>query len=62
MRDTNTLNIKRLDGCQACFIELQGRTKIETRFMELRADMVACRNDSVMCLDVNLTEPLRCLF
>ena len=61
MRDTNPLNRKRLDGCKACVIELECGTKIET-FMEIRADMVSCRNDSVMRVDVNLAEPLRYLF
>ena len=62
MRDTNPLNRKRLDGCKACVIELECGTKVETRFIEIRADMVSCRNDSVMRVDVNLTEPLRYLF
>ena len=30
--------------------------------MEIRADMVSCRNDSVMRVDVNLKEPLHYLF
>ena len=62
MRDTNPLNRKRLDCCKACVIELECGTKIETRFMEIRADMVSCRNDSVMRVDVNLLEPLGYLF
>ena len=62
MRDTNPFNRKRLDGSKACVIELECGTKIETRFIEIRADMLSCRNYSVMRVDVNLTEPLRYLF
>ena len=62
MRDTNPLNRKSLHGCKACVIELECGTIIETRFMEISADMESCRNDSVMRVDVNLTEPLRSLF
>ena len=61
MNDTNPLIRKRLDGCKACVIELECGTKIETQFMEIRADMVSSRNDSVMRVDENLTEPLRYL-
>ena len=36
--------------------------KVETRFMENRADIFSCRKNSETQLEVNLTEPLQYLF
>ena len=33
-----------LPGCQVCIIELQCGTKLETTFLELRADIFSCQN------------------
>ena len=62
MRDTNPLNRKKLDGCKACVMELECGTKIETRLIEISADMASCKNDSIMRVDVKLTKHLRYLF
>ena len=61
MKNNDPLRRKRLPGCTTCVIELQCGTKIETRFMELRADMFSCRNDTAVRIDVNLTDPLQLL-
>ena len=62
MKNNDPLKRQRLPGCKTCVIELQCGTKIETRFMELRADMFSCRNDSAVRIDGNLTDPLQHLF
>ena len=62
MRNTDPLKRKRLPGCKTCVIELECDTKIETRFMEIRADIISCRNDTAIRIDVNLTDPLQHLF
>ena len=59
MKNIDPLKRKRLPGCKTCVIELQCGTKTETQFMELRADMFSCRNDSAVRIDVNLTDPLQ---
>ena len=58
MKNNDPLRLKRLPGCKTCVIELQCGTKIETIFMELRADMFSCRNGTAVRIDVNLTDPL----
>ena len=62
MKNNNHLKRKTVPGCTTCVIELQCGTKIETRFMELRAGMFSCRNDTAVRIDVNLADPLRLLF
>ena len=62
MKNNDTLRGKRLPGCKTCVIELQCGTNIETRFMELRAHMFSCSNDTAVGIDVNLTDPLQPLF
>ena len=48
-----------LPGCQVCIIELQCGTKLETNFLEIRADMFSCHNTSLQKLDIKLTDPLK---
>ena len=62
MRNNDPLKRKRLPGCKTCVIELECGNKIETRFVELRADMISCRNDAAFRMDVILTDPLQHLF
>ena len=62
MRNNDPLKRKRLPGCKTCVTELECGTKIETRFMEIRADIFSCRNDTAIRIDVNLTDPLQHLF
>ena len=46
-------------GCQVCIIELQCETKLETTFLEIRADMFSCQNTTLQKLDIKLTDPLK---
>ena len=62
MRNNDPLKRKHLPGCKTCVIELECGTKIETRFMKIRADIFSCRNDTAIRIDVNLTDPLQHLF
>ena len=48
-----------LPGCQVCIIELQCGTKLETTFLEIRADMFSCQNTTLQKLDIRLTDPLK---
>ena len=48
-----------LPGCQVCIIELQCGTKLETTFLEIRADMFSCQNTTLQKLDIKLTDPLK---
>ena len=61
MKNFDHLRQKRLPRCKTWVIKLQGGTKIETRFMELRADMFSCRKDTAARIDANLTVPLQYL-
>ena len=61
MRNNDPLKRKRLSGCKTCVIELECDTKIETRVMEIRAD-IFCSNDTALRIDVILTDPLQHLF
>ena len=38
------------------YVELHFGTKKENRFMELRADMFSCRNNTAVRIDVNITD------
>ena len=62
MRNNGPLKRKRLPGCKNCVIELECGTKIETRFMEIGADMFSLCNDTAIRIDVNLTYPSQHLF
>ena len=62
MKNNDPRRRKRLPGCKTCVIELQCGTKIETRIMELRADMFSCRHDTAVRIDVNRTDLLENLF
>ena len=48
-----------LPGCQVFIIELQCGTKLETTFLEIRADMFSCQNTTLQKLDNKLTDPLK---
>ena len=48
-----------LPGCQVCIIEFQCGTKLETTFLEIRADIISCRNTTLQKLDIKLTDPLK---
>ena len=48
-----------LPGCQICIIELQCQTKLETTFLEIRADMFSCQNTTLQKLDIKPTDPLK---
>ena len=62
MKNNDPLRRKTLPGSKTCGLELQYGTKIETRFIELRADMFSCRNNPAVRIDVKLTDPLQHLF
>ena len=48
-----------LPGCQVCIIEVQCGTKLETTFLEIRADMFSCQNTTLQKLNIKLTDPLK---
>ena len=62
MSNNDPLKRKRLPGCKTCVIELECGTNFEKRFMEIRADIFSCRNDTATRIDVNLTDPLQHFF
>ena len=56
MRKINPVKEKRLPGCKTCGIESECGTEIETRFIEIRADMISCCNDTAIRYDFNLRD------
>ena len=56
MRKINPLKEKRLPGCKTCVNESECGTEIETRSIEIRADMISCCNDTEIRYDFNLTD------
>ena len=51
-----------MPGCQVCLIELKCGTKISTSFLEIRADIFSCHNDTDVKIDIELADPLKHLF
>ena len=49
----------KLVGCQVCIIQLECGTKIETTYLEIRADMISCHNATITRLDISLTDPFK---
>ena len=59
MRNNDPLTGTKLTGCQVCIIELECGTKIETTYLEIRADMFSFHNATITRLDISLTDPLK---
>ena len=56
------LNKNKMPGCQVCLIELKCGTKISTSFLEIRADIFSCHNDTDVKIGIELADPLKHLF
>ena len=59
IRNNDELIRTKLAGCQVCIIQSECGTKIETTYLEIRADMFSCHNASITRLDITLTNPLK---
>ena len=51
----------KLAGYQVCIIRLERGTKIQTTYLEIRADMFLCHNATITRLDISLTIPPKLL-
>ena len=51
----------KLAGYQVCIIRLERGTKIQTTYLEIRADMFSCHNATITRLGISLTDPLKLL-
>ena len=59
MRNNDPMTRTKLAGRQVCIIQLECGTKIETTYLEIRADMFLCHNATIPRLDISLTDPLK---
>ena len=59
MRKNGPLTRTQLAGCQVCILQLECGTKIETTYLENRADMFSCQNATITQLDISLYDPLK---
>ena len=51
-----------MPGCQVSLIELKCGTKVSTSFLEIRADIFSCHNETNVKFDIELDDPLKHLF
>ena len=59
MRNNDPLTQTKFAGCQGWIIQLECRTNFETTYLEIRADMFLCHNNTIERLDISLTDPLK---
>ena len=48
-----------MPGCQVCLIELKCGTKVSTSFLEIRADIFSCHNETDVKIHIELADPLK---
>ena len=54
------LNKNKMPACQVCLIEMKCGTKVSTSFLEIRADIFSCHNETAV--KIELGDPLKHLF